>query len=440
MHNDDDMIERFLEGQTSNEENEALFSALASDSSLQAEFRTSVGIRRTFEYEAATIKAPPAVLDSLMASATASGLIPASAPATGSISGGLIKLFILLGAMIIGAALYPLLFRNDASTQQQIATTQTIDTPSMHRSTDIAPGAPASNNDDQPQGPAVHDATTSHMAPGTETTVDGPSAPSSTTVRIGGTSHRRSSARTTSSREHSRQARPTISSRRLVLEQIVPHLTLDELVTPDGTIILSDEMPEDMAAVDNASIAISPSTPIATFQSTAPVVASQNATAEPIELAGTEDASTDRFSRFEFRFHSQALGRQIGGSIDGVSPMANFGGELGYRFDDISSAGLGFYHVVIPQDTAIFMRWWGAYYRATPDIGLPFQLRPYFQATIGGCERGVVMAPSIGLTMPVGMFSLSLGADVTALAQNAGNGVVAFTVRPAMRFAVGITF
>lgn len=438
MHNDDDMIERFLEGQTSNEENEALFRALASDDMLQAEFRTSVGIRRTFEHEAATIKAPPAVLDSLMASATASGLIPAQAPAAGSISGGLITLFILLGALIIGSALYPLLFRKDEATQQRHAVARNIGESPADRDIEATPDASSPNHDDRPQHIASHDVTASRTVPSIAATVDEESVrPSTTKIVMGGRSHRSSSTRATS--QHDRSRRET-SSYHFRLDEIVRHNTLDELVAPDGTIILSDEMPEDVVTVDDASMTISPSTPIATFQSTTPVVDSQNATAEPIELADTDATSIDGFSRFEFRFHSQALGRQIGGSIDGVSPMANFGGELGYRFDDISSAGLGFYHVVMPQDTAIFMRWWGAYYRATPDIGLPFQLRPYLQATVGGCERGFVMAPSIGLTMPVGMFSLSLGADVTALALNAGNGIVSFTARPAMRFAVGITF
>lgn len=428
MHNDDDMIERFLEGRTSNEENEALFSALASDNMLQAEFRTSVGIRRTFEHEAATIKAPPAVLDSLMASATASGLIPAApvvtAPAAGSISGGLIKLFILLGAMIIGGALYPVLFRNDeaADTGQRPATAQGTGEPSMNRDVETTPaGASASNEDSQRLATShgamdSHDAAASHMTPRTQAMTDSePVRSSTTTVIAERPSHRSSSVRTTSSRK------PVVSN-----------------VTTPSTQPASTDIATTSTNAESDETSISPSTPIATFESTVPIVDSQNATAEPIALP--DDASTDSFSRFEFRFHSQALGRQIGGSIDGVSPMANFGGELGYRFDDISSAGLGFYHVVMPQDTAIFMRWWGAYYRATPDIGLPFQLRPYLQATVGGCERGFVMTPSIGLTMPIGMFSLSLGADVTALALNAGDGTVAFTTRPAMRFAVGITF
>lgn len=423
MHNDDDMIERFLEGRTSNEENEALFSALASDNMLQAEFRTSVGIRRTFEHEAATIKAPPAVLDSLMASATASGLIPpapvVTAPAAGSISGGLIKLFILLGAMIIGGALYPVLFRNDeaAAPGQYPATAQgAAGEPSMNRAIETTPGGASASNSDGQRLATPHDVMTSHATPRTEAMTDSePVRPSTTTVIAERPSHRSSSARTTSSRK------PSVSN-----------------VTTPSTQPASTDIASASTDAESDETSISPSTPIATFESTIPVVDSQNATAEPIALS--DDASTDSFSRFEFRFHSQALGRQIGGSIDGVSPMANFGGELGYRFDDISSAGLGFYHVVMPQDTAIFMRWWGAYYRATPDIGLPFQLRPYLQATVGGCERGFVMAPSIGLTMPIGMFSLSLGADVTALALNAGDGTVAFTTRPAMRFAVGITF
>lgn len=431
MHNDDDMIERFLEGQTSNEENEALFSALASDSSLQAEFRTSVGIRRTFEHEAATIKAPPAVLDSLMASATASGLIPpappVSTPVIGSMSSSLVKLFILLGAMIIGAALYPVLFRNEDATRQRPAAAQGIGEPSMNRDVRPMPDASASDDDDQLRRPSSHGAIASGTTSNTGTNVDErPVRSSTTTIVEERPSHLRPSARTASPLERDRiHASP----------EPARHPVLDEPVSTDRTVIHHET-----DAVDDASVAISPSTPIATFQSTTPAIDSQNAVAEPIDLRNTDDASADRFSRFEFRFHSQAVGRQIGGSIAGVSPMANFGGELGYRFDDISSAGLGFYHVVMPQDTAIFMRWWGAYYRATPDIGLPFQLRPYLQATVGGCERGIVITPSIGLTMPVGMFSFSLGADATALIQNAGNGTVSHTVRPAMRFAVGITF
>lgn len=421
MHNDDDMIERFLEGQTSNEENEALFSALASDNMLQAEFRTSVGIRRTFEHEAAIIKAPPAVLDSLMASATASGLIPpapvVTAPAAGSISGGIIKFFILLGAMVIGAALYPVLFRNDeATTGRRPATAQGTGEPSMNRGVGTTPGDASASNDGQHLA-TPHGAVASRTTSPTAVMTDGePVRSSTTTVIPERPAHRSSSARTTtSSRE------PAVSN-----VTTLPIQPASTDVATTATDVESEEAP------------ISPSTPIATFESTAPDVDSQNATAEPIALS--DDTSVDDFSRFEFRFHSQAFGRDIGGYIDGVSPWANFGGELGYRFDDISSAGLGFYHVVMPKDTAIFMRWWGAYYRATPDIGLPFQLRPYLQATVGGCERGFVMAPSIGLTMPVGMFSLSLGADVTALALNAGDSIVSFTARPAMRFAVSITF